>query len=102
MQEFADWLRSTRRAAAISQDGLAQAVRDIDDRSGVYQARVTAWEHAKDLPSFRQLTLLGLALQLDPEVFRTGRTLWDAAQLVGLPDLHGTSDEWELDAPTVP
>lgn len=76
---------------------------ELDENSAIYQARVTAWENAKDLPSLRQWALMCLVLKLPPDAVQEGRRLLEEAHLSGLPMLsHGApeSDGTLDDAPS--
>lgn len=91
MQEFADWLRSSRLCDGRSQARLAEDVRKRDEHSFVYQSRLTEWENGKDLPSLRQLVLVALELGLSEVDYQQGLDLWEKAQTGGLPT-PGTLD----------
>lgn len=92
MQSFADWLRLARRSHRFSQEKLAARARELDENCCIYQGRLTEWEHSKGLPTFRQLVLISSILELSAEEYAEGRSLWELAELDGLPDGHVASD----------
>lgn len=78
---FGQWLLETRMATSLSQKGLVLAALAADPSIRLKQPRISEWEKGVRTPSLRQLYALCRAMKLGPVARRTGRALWDAAQL---------------------
>jgi transcriptional regulator with XRE-family HTH domain len=53
---LADWIRSARKDAGLSQEGLGQLLADeLDEERGYTKANISGWETCKHSPNLRQL-----------------------------------------------